>query len=124
MGKVFGRCSNCSTVIVGGEREGELRFCSSICQRHYHHPRFCDACIEQTTDESAGTTFIVNVLFGKRLTGSGSRCPTCHSVIMRKWFWVLIPLFPASPKFRVLYQSPLKCLSRKLRLPSDTPVSS
>jgi endogenous inhibitor of DNA gyrase (YacG/DUF329 family) len=115
MGKVFAKCANCGSAILGGESEGDLRFCSTVCHHYYRHPKFCDSCIAQTTDERIGGTFTVNLLFGTRLVGLGEHCPTCYSIVKRNWFWFLIPLFPVSAKYRVLYQTPRRYLSRKLQ---------
>lgn len=115
MGKVFGKCANCGTAIVGGEREGDLRFCSKTCHQFYMHPKFCDACLSQTTEGNIGGTFTLNVLFGTRLMGFGQPCATCHSIVKRKWLFILVPLFPISAKYRVLYRTRKWYLSRKLR---------
>jgi hypothetical protein len=116
MSKLFGECANCKTPIIGGVRDGNNRFCSKICRQFFLNPGFCQQCIADTTTESVGGTFTVNVLFGTRLMGWGAEpCPRCYAKVMRKWFWVLIPLIPVSGKFRVLYQTPKRYLSRRLQ---------
>jgi hypothetical protein len=115
MGKVFGKCANCGSLIVGGEREGDLRFCSSACHRYHLHPGFCESCLSQTSIEPIGGTFTFNLLFGTRLMGFGSRCPKCYSIIKRKWLWLIIPVFPVSAKYRILYQTPRRYFSRKVK---------
>ncbi len=116
MGKVFGKCGNCGTVIIGGAKEGEIKFCSKECRQFYLHPKFCDACVAQTGSDQMGGTFTVNLILGTRLMGSSNRCPTCYSVVKRKWLWIGVPLFPVSAKYRVLYQTPKRYFSRKLKV--------
>ena len=117
MGKLFNKCANCSQTILGGVKEGELRFCSKQCRNYYAHPGFCEQCAHDTIQEGVGGTYTINVLFGTRLMAWGSEtCPRCNSRVMRKWLWFLLPLFPVSAQYRVLYQSPKLFLSRKLRI--------
>ncbi|HWO28511.1 MAG TPA: hypothetical protein VNO32_06895, partial [Candidatus Acidoferrum sp.] len=114
MGKIFGKCANCATLIVGGPKEGDLRFCSEECHHFYLHPKFCDVCLAETTEGNIGGTFTLNALFGTRLMGFGVHCPTCYSVVKRAWLWFVIPLVPVSARYRVLYQTPRRYGSRKL----------
>ena len=111
---IVGKCANCATVIVGGPREGDLRFCSKVCRNFYLHPNFCEACLAQTEAKGMGGTYTFNVVFGTRLMGFGPECTTCHSVIKRKWLWFLVPVCPVSAKYRVLYSTPRRFLSRKV----------
>src|SRR5487761_968728 len=111
---IVAKCANCSTVIVGGPKEGDLRFWSKECHHFYLHPKFCETCLAQTAEGNIGGTFTLNVLFGTRLMGFGHPCATCHSVIKRIWLWLLIPVCPISAKYRVLYTRPRKYLSRKV----------
>ena|ERR1700723_1590803 len=117
MGKIFGKCSNCGGVMIGtGTREGELSFCSDACQRYYHCPGFCESCLSQTSPEQVGGVFTFNLLLGTRLLGFGEHCSQCNSVIKRKWFFLILPLFPVSAKYRVLYLSRRRYYSRKLKI--------
>lgn len=115
MGKLFGKCANCGSAIIGGPREGENRFCSKECQHYFLKPGYCEQCVADTTAEGMGGTFTVNFLFGTRLMSwGGESCPRCFSKVMRKWLWILIPLIPVSGRYRVLYQTPKRYLSRRL----------
>jgi len=119
MGKLLGKCGNCGLTIVGGVREGDVRFCSKACRDFFKHPGYCEQCIADTTSEAAGGTFTLNVLFGTRLMGWGGEiCPRCYSRVMRKWLWFLIPLFPVSARYRVKHQTPKLYFSRKLKITS------
>jgi hypothetical protein len=116
MGKRFEDCSNCKGMILGsGTREGDLRFCSVACQRFYHQPGFCDSCVSQTTSEPMTRTFAYKGLIGTRLLGFGEHCEKCNSTIKRKWFWLILPLFPFGAKYRVLRLSRLRYQTRKLK---------
>ncbi len=117
MGKLFSKCANCGQAILGGVKEGELRFCSKHCRNYHAHPGFCEQCVHDTTQEGVGGTFTVNFVLGTHLMSWGSDiCPRCNSRAMRKWFWFFLPLFPVSAQYRVIYQSPKLYLSRKLRV--------
>lgn len=71
--------------------------------------------VATTTDESAGNTVTVNG-FGIALYGSGNRCPTCRSVVGRRFITVLfIPIW-STGKFRVRRTGATRYLSRKLPL--------
>jgi hypothetical protein len=113
---VFGKCANCGSVLLGGGKEGEARFCSEQCRRFAAHPNFCEQCQAETTTESAGGTFTVNLVLGTRLMAWGAQpCPRCNSKVMRKWLWVVIPLIPVSPHYRVLYRTRTQYFSRKMK---------
>jgi len=117
MGKVMSKCANCGGLLFGGTKEGELRFCSRQCRQYHSHPGFCEQCVHDTTEENVGGTFTVNLVAGTRLMAWGSDiCPRCGARPMRKWFWFLLPLFPVSAQYRVLYQTPRRYLSRKMRI--------
>jgi hypothetical protein len=112
--KAFGKCANCGTLSAGGRKEGDLRFCSKVCHQFYLQPGFCDACAAETTEGNIGGTYTLNVLFGTRLMSFSKSCTVCHSAVTRKWFWFVLPLFPVSAKYRVLYQKPQTYISRKM----------
>jgi hypothetical protein len=114
---MFGKCANCATTLIGGGKEGEARFCSNQCRQFAAHPGFCEQCAAETTPEGAGGTFTVNFVLGTRLMAWGEEpCSRCNSKVMRKWLWVVIPVLPVSPKYRVLYQTPKRYLSRKMKV--------
>lgn len=114
---IFGKCGNCGAALLGGGKEGEVRYCSDQCRRFAGHPGFCEQCAAETTQEGVGGTFTVNFVLGTRLMGWGAEpCPRCRSKVMRKWLWLVIPVLPVSPKYRVLYQSPKRYLSRKMKV--------
>jgi hypothetical protein len=114
---IFGKCANCGATLIGGGKEGELRFCSDQCRNFHAHPGFCEQCQAETTADSLGGTFTINVVFGTRLMAWGSPlCPKCHSRVMRQWLWILIPLIPVSARHRVLYQTRTRYYSRKLKV--------
>jgi hypothetical protein len=102
-------------ILGSGRREGDLQFCSVACQRFYHQPGFCDSCISQTTAEHVTGTFMFRSLVGLRLLGFGKHCEKCNSIIKRKWFWLVLPLFPLGAKYRVLQLSRLRYQTRKLK---------
>ncbi len=111
------KCANCGAYVLFGlgPSEGEQKFCSKKCLQYWKHPGYCEVCTLDTTEESLGGTYTLNVLFGTRLMGFSSACPTCGSKVMRKWFWFVLPLFPVSKKYRVLFQTSDKFFSRKIR---------
>jgi hypothetical protein len=114
---IFGKCANCGSALLGGGKQGEVRYCSAQCRRFAAHPGFCEQCSAETTQDGMGGTFTVNLVLGTRLMGWGAEpCPRCHSKVMRKWLWVVIPVIPISPKYRVLYQTPKRYLSRKMKV--------
>ncbi len=63
---------------------------------------FCRRCYAATTDESPGSTFTINVLFGFRFLGWSGECPRCESVERTLWFLFVIPLLPLG-KYRIKY---------------------
>ena len=92
------KCSNCgSTIVFGGKGEGDNYFCNQVCLENYKYPGFCPDCIAETTDESPGGTTTVNGI-GTTLyleIGNAAKCPTCYSIIKKKWFcFVYIPIAP------------------------------
>ena len=111
------QCTNCgASLLFGlGRKEGEHKFCSKKCLQFWKHPGYCQSCVQNTTEESLGGTFTLNVFFGTRLMGFSGACPTCGSKVMRKWFWIVLPLFPVSKQYRVLYQTDTRFFSRKIR---------
>ena|ERR1700723_1019175 len=115
MGKLFARCANCGDPMAGGKQDGDLKFCSEGCLRFHRHPGFCDSCISQTSSESFGGTFTINFFFGTRLHGWGEHCSECYSIVKRKWLWIIVPVFPVSAKHRVLYATPRRFTSRKIK---------
>jgi hypothetical protein len=65
-----------------------------ICLENYEYAGFCPDCIAETTDESPGGTRTINGI-GTELHGKDARCPTCFSVIKKKFFCVFfIPIIP------------------------------
>ena len=117
----FVQCAACGTLILfGGKTHEGRRYCSASCLNFSLYAGFCRACLEQTTEEGAGKTFLLHFhsfSLGTTLIkmGAGSECPTCHSQVMRKWVWVVLPVFPCSPPYRVLQAAPNRYLSRRLR---------
>jgi len=65
---------------------------------------FCRACHAATTNESPGSTFTLNFVFGTRFLGWSSQCPKCESVVRWLWFWFVIPLVPLG-RYRIKYLS-------------------
>jgi hypothetical protein len=116
MGKPFEDCANCKGMILGrGTSEGDLRFCSVACQRFYHQPGFCDSCVSQTTPESVTGTFAYRGSIGTRMLGFGRHCEKCNSIVKRKWYWLVLPLFPIGEKYRILRLSRTRYQARKLK---------
>lgn len=119
--RYFVKCAGCGTLILfAGKTHQGRQYCSAACVSFALHPGFCQACLEQTTDESAGKTFLMHfhiISIGTTLIkmGNGSECPTCHSQLMRRWVWIVLPLFPSSPPFRVLQGGRNRYLSRRLK---------
>jgi hypothetical protein len=116
---MFDKCANCGNRMLfgktksGNQSNNEKKFCSKECMMYFNHPEFCDECLSETTDESAkylllhwyfiGIGFPSHI-YNKHL-GKSHECQTCHSVIQRLWFiLLLIPLIPLS-KYRVKYRS-------------------
>lgn len=111
---MFERCDNCGNRILLNAREDRQGvYCSRECQSYYRQPYFCRACIEETSDVSAGSTTTVNGV-GTTLYGSASRCPDCDSIIQTKWVcFIFLPIIPLG-RYRVLYASPTQYLSRQV----------
>jgi hypothetical protein len=110
---MINKCSSCGSAIVFGKKEGEHQYCNDICREFHRHPGFCQVCENETTEESPGGTFTVNGI-GTRLYGGAGKCPTCYSVIKRKWFCVIfIPLIPFG-RFRIKLVAANHYLGRKL----------
>ncbi len=65
---------------------------------------FCEKCWNATTDESPGSTFTFNFLYGTRLHNEGDECPECGSVRASKWFWFLLPVSKLGT-YRVIYKT-------------------
>jgi len=63
---------------------------------------FCEKCLSETTDESPGSTFTMNWLFGTKLSGESHPCSNCGSIIQTKWFIFIIPILKLG-KYRVIY---------------------
>lgn len=110
-------CSNCNGMILAfshRDRNGRV-FCSPTCLEWFNGPRgFCPKCIEETTDESSGGLTQVNGVGEAFGTGS-DRCPTCGSVVYQKIvtaFWVPVK---RQSRYRVLYSSPSKFYSRRVK---------
>jgi hypothetical protein len=120
---MFEKCSNCSTRLIMGKRDEMGIFCSHICQQFYRYPGFCQNCQSVTKPEGAGSTYTINGI-GTTLYGSKDPCPVCGSKIQRKWFCVIyIPLIPIG-KYRTLWTSPGRYISRKLKSVKEQEVVS
>jgi hypothetical protein len=111
---MFEKCNNCDTRVIAGKRDQNGIFCSTICQRFYQHPGFCQSCDAATTPESAGSTFTFNGI-GTQIYGSKSPCSQCGSTIQTKFFCLIfIPLIPLG-KYRLKWSTPSHYISRKLK---------
>lgn len=58
---------------------------------------FCVACVEQTTEESAGDqnfSYVIPFLLGvgTRLSGDDDPCRACHSIVQSKTRWIFVPV--------------------------------
>lgn len=97
-----------------GKKEGEHHFCSNACLHNFKHPSYCPDCVAETSDDAAGSTMTWNGI-GVRLFGNKAECPTCYSVIRRKWLCVLfIPVIPFK-RYRVRYNTPTVYFSREIK---------
>jgi hypothetical protein len=79
-----------------------------------NQPGFCEKCLSETTDQSAGSTFTLNFVFGTRLMGKKDPCQICGSVVASVWIWFLFPIFETG-RYRVIYMDDGKYLSRELK---------
>jgi hypothetical protein len=108
------RCVTCNTIIVGGYRSGEDRYCSLPCFTASPLGNFCPECVDATTPDSPGGTFTFNTV-GTRLFFADDRCPKCHSIVQRKAVCAFfLPVIPLS-RYRVIYVSGGRYLGRRLR---------
>jgi hypothetical protein len=108
------RCANCNTMMMGGYRAGDDRYCSLPCYTASPQGNFCEDCMDATTADSPGSTFMVNTV-GTRMCFSRDRCPKCHSIVQRKAIVALyIPLIPLA-KYRVIYVRGGRYVGRRLR---------
>jgi endogenous inhibitor of DNA gyrase (YacG/DUF329 family) len=115
------RCKNCGTIIAfGAIKEGEFTFCSKNCADFFKMEQngFCESCKNETTDKSPGNLYTWNGVGTSWGAFSKSKCPTCNSVILQKWFYFGLPIIPLG-KYRVLQRphlgSKVKFLARKLK---------
>ena len=112
------RCANCGGLIGIARTSGPdgQPYCSMKCFKFSTHPGWCESCLGETTSETIGNVQTVNLVGGRlsRVWGE-EECPTCHSTIYRRQVQFVIPLMPYGPEFRVLWVSPSRYLSRKLR---------
>jgi hypothetical protein len=67
-----------------------------------HSLGFCQKCFDATTDDTPGSTFTVNWLFGTRLRDEGDTCTECGSVRASLWAWFLIPIMRVGT-YRIIY---------------------
>ena len=65
---------------------------------------FCVDCVQQTTDESPGSTYLHISLggFGTALSGDDDLCPACGSVVQSKVVWIIVPVARRG-RYRVIY---------------------
>jgi hypothetical protein len=108
------RCARCNTAILfGGIREEGQIFCGRLCFENHKYQGFCPSCVAETKDTSPGGTYTLNGI-GTKLYGNYVKCPTCFSVIKRKWFCVLlIPVIPLS-RYRIKFVSGNRYIGRLL----------
>ncbi|MBI3371462.1 MAG: hypothetical protein HY017_06860 [Betaproteobacteria bacterium] len=113
------RCGNCGSAIVLGRKYGDKHFCNRTCVENFRHPgAFCTACIAETSDEGPGKISRVNG-FGTWLYGSAAKCPTCYSIIQRKWICLgFLPVIPLAPRFRIKSRT-LSEISGARRIPEE-----
>ena len=60
----------------------------------FYRTAFCDQCIASSTEQSAGSTTLINFVVGSCLLGNADRCETCGSAIKTLWALAVIPLAP------------------------------
>ena len=76
---------------------------------------FCETCIRETTDESAGNLTCINEIGARFRTPSNDpRCNTCRSVIRQVVYTVLFPV-RRGDYFRVIFMTDERFFSRKMR---------
>jgi len=107
------RCEVCDSLMGGGYRDEERRYCSLPCYTASEHPGFCEKCESETTDEAPGGTFTLN-MFGTGMFGARDRCRDCGSIIQRKCIQLLFPVFTLA-RYRVRYTDPKRFVGRKLK---------
>lgn len=107
------RCTVCRRLYFLGYIRGQARFCSLYCLTYTPRQAFCQKCIDETTDKTAGDSVTINEI-GVVLEGSEHRCFECHSVVQRQIFKVIVPV-SARALYRVKYVSPNRYFARKLR---------
>ena len=107
------RCAICNSLMAGGYRDGDLRYCSLYCLTQSPVTGFCEQCVSETTDRSPGSTYTLNY-FGTGMFGAGSRCRTCHSVVQGKWIQLILPVVRLG-KYRVRYTGPKAYIGRRLK---------
>lgn len=98
-------CFHCQKKIyLKGHKVGDKLFCSKNCAAYFKAQNgFCENCLAETTAESTGNLWMFNGIG----TGLGvfpkknSECPTCGSVIKRKWFFFGFPIVPYD-QYRVI----------------------
>ena len=74
---------------------------------------FCYGCWEQTTEESPGNGFTVN-LIGTAVTGEEQPCAVCSSTVKTKHFWIVVPLIPLG-RYRVIRYGATHYIGRRLK---------
>jgi hypothetical protein len=100
--------------MVLGKNDGEFHFCSNECMHYFKHPGYCADCQKETTNNTAGSTVTWNGI-GLRFFGNLAECPTCFSVIKRKWFcFLFIPLIPLK-RYRMKYKTKKVYFSREIK---------
>ena len=62
---------------------------------------FCDSCLRTTANEYVDRIFYG--VAGAWFLGRGDRCPRCGSVVQRVWFCFILPIFPMTGPYRVIY---------------------
>ena len=105
------RCKVCNQRIAfGAYEDGDEAFCSLPCLTASPLGGFCEDCSQATNSDATGHTFLVSGI-GSRLMGQKNRCPTCHSIEQREWFWLLFPIV-ALERYRCLYATQTRYVGR------------
>lgn len=113
---MFEKCSNCGSRVIRGITDTTGTYCSNVCRTFAAYPDFCERCKAASINVSSGGTATINGI-GTKLYGNGDPCPTCSSVIKRKFFcFVFIPLIPLG-KYRVKNATPTRFFSRQIVTP-------